>query len=278
MPQAASNPHLLEEFCIRGGKQAFQAGMLKRESRIPNPESRSSEGRLTGRIVAVTGANRGIGRAIAEAVAREGARVVLMGRDRRALTKAAREIGGEAIVAEADVTRRANVLRAFRELRRKTKRLDALINNAGVFIFKPFTRTTLKDWDRVIAANLTSLFVVTRAALPLLRRGRDAHLVNILSVSSRVAFANCSAYTASKFGAMGLTRVLRKELRPLGIRVTAILPGSTHTRMADEFDFPVDREKLLQPDDVAQAVVTALLQPPRASVEEIHLMPTSGSV
>jgi NAD(P)-dependent dehydrogenase (short-subunit alcohol dehydrogenase family) len=251
---------------------------VKPEPRNPNPGPRRTEGKLAGRIVAVTGANRGIGRAIVEAVARQGARVVLIGRDRRGLARAAREIGGNPIVAEADLTRRASVLRAFRDIRRKTKRLDALVNNAGVFIFKPFTRTTLKDWDRVIAANLTSLFVVTQAALPLLRRGRDAHLVNILSVSSRVAFEKCSAYTASKFGAMGLTRVLRKELRPMGIRVTAILPGSTHTRMADEFDFPVDREKLLQPDDVAEAVLTALLQPPRASVEEIHLMPSGGSV
>ena len=251
--------------------------MLKRQSRIPNPESRSPGGRLTGKIVAVTGANRGIGRAIVEALAREGARVILIGRNRRALARAAREIGGDPIVAEADVTRRASVLRAFRGIGRKTQRLDALVNNAGVFIFKPFTRTTLEDWDLVIAANLTSLFVVTQAALPLLRRGRDTHLVNILSVSSRVAFDKCSAYTASKFGAMGLTRVLRKELRPMGIRVTAILPGSTNTRMADEFDFPVDRGKLLQPDDVAQAVLTALLQPPRAAVEEIHLMSSGGS-
>lgn len=250
---------------------------MKHESRTPNPEFRVSNGQLTGRIVAVTGANRGIGRAIVHAVAREGARVVLIGRDRRAQAKTAREIGGGAIVAEADVTRPASVRRAFWEIQRHTKRLDAVVNNAGVFVFKPFTRTTLKDWEETVAANLTSLFVVTQAALPLLRRGRDAHLVNILSVSSRVAFENCSAYTASKFGALGLTRVLRKELRPLGIRVTAIMPGSTDTRMMDEFDFAVDREKILQPDDVAAAVLAALVQPPRASVEEIHIMPSSGS-
>jgi len=233
---------------------------------------------MHGKVVALTGANRGIGRAIAEAVAREGARVVLMGRDRRALQKTAREVGGEAIVAQVDVTNPSSVLRAFNEVKRKTRRLDAVINNAGVFVVKPFARTTLKDWDRMIAGNLTSLYLVTHAALPLLRRGRGAQIVNILSVSSRVAFEGCSAYTASKFGAMGLTRVLRKELRPLGIRVSAILPGSTNTRMADEFDFPVDREKLLQPEDVAQAVVGALLHPPRSSVEEIHLMPAGGAV
>jgi len=234
--------------------------------------------RLDGKVIAITGANRGIGRAIAEVVAREGARTVLIGRDRRALEKTARELGGEPIVAVADVTDPASVLRAFRDIRKKTKRLDALINNAGVFIFKPFTRTTLADWECAMAANLTSIFLVTQAALPLLRRGRDPHLVNILSVSSRVAFAKCSAYTASKFGALGLTQVLRKELAPLGIRVSAVLPGSTNTRMADEFDFPVDRKKLLQPADVAEAVLAVLLQPRRALVEEFHLMSSGGPV
>lgn len=252
--------------------------MLKRESRTPNPESRSTDGRLAGKIVAVTGANRGIGRALAEAVAREGACAVLIGRDRRALEATARAIGGKSVVAVADVTRPVSVLHAFRDIRKRTKRLDALINNAGVFIFKPFTRTTPGDWERVMAANLTSLFVVTQAALPLLRRGRDPHVVNILSVSSRVAFANCSAYTASKFGALGLTQVLRKELGPLGIRVSAVLPGSTNTRMADEFDFPVDRKKLLQPVDVAEAVLAVLLQPARAMVEEFSLMSSGGPV
>jgi NAD(P)-dependent dehydrogenase (short-subunit alcohol dehydrogenase family) len=234
--------------------------------------------RLEGKIVAITGANRGIGLAIAEAVAREGARVVLIGRDRRALAKAAREVGGESVVAVADLTRSTDVLRAFRGIRKEVKRLDALINNAGVFIFKPFVRTSLADWERTLAANLTSLFVVTQAALPLLRRGREPHLLNILSVSSRVAFAKCSAYTASKFGALGLTQVLRKELSPLGIRVSAVLPGSTNTRMAGEFDFPVDRRKLLQPADVAEAVLAALVQPKHALVEEIHLMSSGGPI
>ena len=250
---------------------------MEQKSRIPDPESRQTEGRLKGKIVAVTGANRGIGLAIARALNAEGASLVLMGRNRRGLEKAARELG-DARVVVADVTRPRDVERASGEIRRHTPRLDALVNNAGVFTSKPFTRTTLKDWQTNLAANLTSIFLVTRTVLPLLKRGRDAHLINILSVSSRVAFANCSAYTAAKFGALGLTRVLRKELRPLGIRVSAILPGSVNTRMADEFDFPVDRDKLLQPEDVAGAVLAVLVQPRRTTMEEIYLMPSSGAV
>jgi len=234
--------------------------------------------RLSGKIVAITGANRGIGRAIAEAAAREGARAVLIGRNRRALEETARKIGANAVISVADVTVPSSVGRAFRGLRQKIKHLDAVVNNAGVFVFKPFIRTTTRDWEGSLKANLTSLYLVTQAALPLLKRGRDAQLVNILSVSARVAFPNCSAYTASKFGAMGFTKVLRKELRPLGIRVCAVLPGSTNTRMADEFDFPVDRTKLLQPRDIADTVVSVLAQPPHASADEIHLMPSGGSI
>ena len=103
-----------------------------------------------------------------------------------------------------------------------------------------------------------------------------AHVVNILSISALRAYPKCSAYTAAKFGALGLTRVLGEELRGEGIRVTAILPGATDTRMVDEFDFPVHRERLLQPEDVAAAVLASLIAPARARVEEIVLTPSSG--
>ena len=115
-------------------------------------------------------------------------------------------------------------------MQKQIRRLDVLINNAGVFTFKPFARTTLEDWRRNIETNLTSIFLTTQAALPLLKRSQG-DVVNILSISSRVAFPNCSAYSAAKFGALGLTGVLRRELRAEGIRVTAVLPGMTQTRM-----------------------------------------------
>ncbi len=130
---------------------------------------------------------------------------------------------------------------------------------------------------RNIETNLTSIFLTTQAALPLLKRSQG-EVVNILSISSRVAFPNCSAYAAAKFGALGLTGVLRRELRAEGIRVTAVLPGMTETRMKDELDFPVRGEDLLQPEDVAAAVLSALVQPRRATVEEILLMPSGGAL
>jgi NAD(P)-dependent dehydrogenase (short-subunit alcohol dehydrogenase family) len=234
-------------------------------------------GKIEGKIVLVTGASRGIGLAIAQAFDREGARLILVARNRGPLASAAGHIPGTVMTTAVDLTKPGDISKLFRAVKKKIGRLDILINNAGVFTYKPFAKTTLADWNQNIGANLTSIFLTTQAALPLLRRSKG-EIVNILSVSSRTAFPNCSAYTAAKFGARGLTDVLRQELRAEGIRVTAVLPGMTATRMKDEFDFPVRPEDLLQPQDVAAAVLSAVSQPRRATVEEILLTPSAGPV
>ncbi len=234
-------------------------------------------GQLEGKVVLITGASRGIGLAMAKALGQEGARLILVARNRGPLEQAAAQAPGAVMSAVIDVTKPGDVKRLFATVQKRIGRLDVLINNAGVFTFKPFRKTTLDDWRRNLATNLTSIFLTTQAALRLLKRSRG-DVVNILSISSRVAFANCSAYTASKFGALGLTDVLRRELHAQGIRVTAILPGMTNTRMKKEFDFPLHGQDLLQPEDVAAAVLSALVQPRRATVEEILVMPSRGSV
>ena len=233
---------------------------------------------IEGKVVLVTGASRGIGLAIARRLAGEGARLVIAARHREALDRATTKVLGSPVLLQGDVTCARDVGRMFRQVGRKFGRLDVLVNNAGVFTYKPFVNTSLKDWRANLETNLTSLFLVTQAALPWLAKSQAAHIVNILSVSSRLAFPNCSAYTASKFGALGLTRVLAEELRPQKIRVTAILPGSTNTRLCDEFGFAVRRAELIQPEDVAEAVLSSLLQPPRTTIEEIWLGPSRGAL
>jgi NAD(P)-dependent dehydrogenase (short-subunit alcohol dehydrogenase family) len=231
---------------------------------------------LAGRVVAVVGGSRGIGFAIAQAAAREGARTVVIARDRRRLRSAARRVEGAMAIA-ADVTRPADVRRAFGEIRQRLGKLDALVNSAGTFTFKPFEQTTLHNWQSNLDANLTSVFLTTRAALPLLVQSRG-QVVNILSISSRRAFANCTAYTAAKFGALGFTRALAEELRAKGIRVTAVLPGVTNTRLVRAFGFRVDRRSLVQPEDVAEAVISALKAPTRTTIEEVVITPSRGSL
>ena len=226
----------------------------------------------------MTGASRGIGLAIAQALARAGAEVVLVSRNRKALESARKTLRAGASVVVADVGKPADVDRLFAQVKKRHGRLDILVNCAGVFTYKPFTETTLEDWRRNIETNLSSIFLMSKAALPLLAGSKRAHLVNILSTSSRNAFENCSAYTAAKFGALGLTRVLRKELQPKGIRVTAILPGLTDTAMLKEFGFEIPRDNVMQAEDVAAAVISALQQPARTAVPEVLLMPSAGAV
>jgi NAD(P)-dependent dehydrogenase (short-subunit alcohol dehydrogenase family) len=233
---------------------------------------------LKNRVAVVTGASRGIGFAIAEALVRAGAEVVLVARDKKALSSTRMKLGGKANAVAADVTRPADIEHVFIQVKKRYDRLDILVNCAGTFTYKPLTETTLDDWRANIETNLTSLFLTTKAALPLLGRSRHPHLINILSISSQHAFPNCSAYTAAKFGALGLTRVLREELRPQGIRVTAIMPGLTDTQMLNEFGFEIPRDRVMQPEDVAEAVIAALRQPERTSLEEVNLMPSAGAV
>jgi 3-oxoacyl-[acyl-carrier protein] reductase len=234
-------------------------------------------GQLEGKVILVTGASRGIGLAIAQALGKEGGKLILVARDDHALNRATRQVLGAALALRADVTRPSDVKRLFATVQKRFHRLDILVNCAGVFTYKPFERTTLEDWQKNIETNLTSVFLTVKAALPLLARSQG-HVVNILSISSVRAFANCSAYSASKFGALGLTRVLREELRVHKIRVTGVIPGSTNTRMKKQFGFPVRGEDLIQPEDVAACVLGALRLPARATVEEIVVMPSCGRV
>jgi NAD(P)-dependent dehydrogenase (short-subunit alcohol dehydrogenase family) len=239
---------------------------------------RSSPHSLHNQLALVTGATRGIGLAIARALAAEHCNLILTGRDQTALKKVSRELASTKIKILAhpcDLRDPQSIADLFRALRRQFKRLDILINNAGIaHANHTVDKLPLDLWKNVIDTNLTGTFLVTQAALPLMNRG--ATIVNNLSVVATRVFAESAAYAASKHGTLGLTNTLREELRPRGIRVIALLPGATNTEIWNSFWPEAPRKKMMSPATIAAAVLNAILLPPNATVETLEILPTRG--
>jgi NAD(P)-dependent dehydrogenase (short-subunit alcohol dehydrogenase family) len=248
-------------------------------SRSPKKNEVAAPG-LKGQVALITGATQGIGLAIARSLAKEGCNLVVTGRKVPVLTKVSREVeaqGVRVLVHACDVRDPKAVAGLISRIRDQFRHLDILINNAGIsHAMAPVERLPVDIWNEVIATNLTSMFLVTQAALPLMRKGGT--IVNNLSVAAREVFAGEAAYCVSKHGALGLTGVLREELRPRGIRVISLLPGPTNTDIWNQFWPDAPRQKMLSPKTVAQAVLNALLLPPDATAEEVIVMPTSGKL
>ena len=241
---------------------------------------------LRGKVALITGGSRGIGLAMAKALAREGCNLVVTGRDRKALDAAQRRLkqatrarapAPQVLSQICDVRDAQSVKTLLATVRKKFGHLDILINNAGISHgMAEVDRLPLATWREVIETDLTGMFLVTQAALPLLRRGGT--IINNLSVAATRIFAGQSAYCAAKHGALGLTRTLREELHPRGIRVIALMPGATNTDIWNQFWPEAPRKRMLRPETVAQAVLDALLLPTESTVEEITLMPTGGAL
>jgi NAD(P)-dependent dehydrogenase (short-subunit alcohol dehydrogenase family) len=241
-------------------------------------KSKIAGGSLRGKAALITGASRGIGLAIAQALADEGCNVVLTGRNQSTLSKAARELARRKISVlpvVCDVREPVEVEQLLAVVRTQFRRLDILINNAGVA--HPnlnVARLPVEAWMEVIDTNLTGMFLVTRAALPLMKRG--GAIVNNLSIAAKRVFPGSSAYNASKHGALGFTNTLREELRAQGIRVIALLPGATDTAIWNSFWPDAPRKKMMSPRTVAEAVVNALALPAESTVEELTILPSAG--
>ena len=183
--------------------------------------------------VLVTGATRGIGAAVAQALAEAGWQVTLAGRSRAALEEVRVMLPLTEGVAhdcvELDVTVPASVARAFAEVHARGGALQALVNNAGAVETGPFARLTHDVWDRMLAVNLTGVFLCTQAALPPMLGARAGRIVNIASTAAQKGYAYCAAYAAAKHGVLGMTRSLALEVAARGISVNAVCPGYTDT-------------------------------------------------
>jgi NAD(P)-dependent dehydrogenase (short-subunit alcohol dehydrogenase family) len=240
---------------------------------------------LAGRHALVTGANRGIGLAIARALAREGCNLIITGRDERALARARTELEKlqpaklnlQVLAQSCDVRSPDSVDYLFALVRGLHKPLDILINNAGI----GHPNHTVHDlpyptWMEVIDTNLTGLFLMTQAALAVMKRGGT--IMNNLSIAAERVFPGSAAYNASKHGALGFSDTLREELRPKGIRVIALMPGATDTAIWDTLWPKAPRRKMMSAETVSRAVVDALRLPENTTVEKIVVMPSSGTL
>ncbi len=236
---------------------------------------------LTGRVALVTGASRGIGRATATLLASEGAHVVVTARSGSELDKLVAEIvaaGGSATAVAGDVTDPELVLRAFQAADAAPGTFDILVNNAGIGILGPLAEMSVEDFDRQLDVNVRSIFLFTKAVIPRLEALGSGNIVNIASISGLAGFAGATAYSATKWATIGLTRGLDKELSPKGIKVTAICPAGVDTQWA--FNTGIDPVEVasvdrLAPETIAQSVLYALAQPANARVTEVVVYPMS---
>ncbi len=239
-----------------------------------------SDAQLSGKASLVTGASRGIGFAIAEALAAQGCDLIIAARDKNAIEAAGRELERykKRIVARAcDVAKVSQVDSLLALVQQEFGHLDILVNNAGIsHAMASVDQLEPAVWERVLSANLTGMFLVTRAALPLMRSG--AAIVNNLSAAARNVFAGEAAYVASKHGALGFTNTLREELRPRGIRVIALMAGPTNTEIWNQFWPEAPRIKMISPETVAAAVIRALALPANSSMDELIINPVTGTL
>lgn len=218
------------------------------------------------RVVFVTGASRGIGRAIALVFARAGARVVLVSRTVEQLQEVADEVcasGGKALVVPTDVAVASEVDRAVEHVVDKWGRLDVLINNAGLIDFGPLDQIEPAAWDRVIGANLTGAYLCSRAAAAVMERQQDGRIVNITSVSAQTGGVSGGVhYTASKGGLAAMTKTLARDLAPHGITVNAISPGQIDAdpkllspEQRQEVTAMIPLGRLGEPEEIAYAAL-----------------------
>ena len=246
--------------------------------------------KLDGKVAVVTGASSGIGEATAEALAAEGATVVVAARreERLAdLTKRIEERGGKVLAATCDVTDEAQAHGLIRRAEDEFGRVDILVNNAGVMLLSTVGKGLSEEWRRMFDVNVLGLLYATDAAIETMKKQGGGHLVNVSSVAGRKVTRDSSGvYAGSKFAVGAISEGLRQELLQDNIRVTIVEPGAVATELTDHITDEDARESLggllnleiLQAEDIANAIVYAVTQPERVSVNEILIRPTQQPV
>jgi len=227
-------------------------------------------------VALVTGSSRGVGRAIALTLAREGARVVLTARSKPQLDELAARIaeeGGTALAIEADVSNEAAVEELIRHTLEQFGTIDILVCNAGIGHYAEVVNFTFEKFKEMVETNLYGTFLPTRAILPTMLENKSGSIVNIISIAGITGFASGSGYCASKFGVMGFIECLHEEVKAQGIRVTAVLPGSVNTTFSGKVLPKEEAEKRIQPEDIAKVVLDVLTIPETALISQVIVRP-----
>jgi NAD(P)-dependent dehydrogenase (short-subunit alcohol dehydrogenase family) len=242
---------------------------------VKREELRIPVNNLEGKVAIVTGAGRGIGKAVSVSLAKAGCRVVLAARTREQIEAVQKEIlsqGGDALAIPTDLTADEDIQRLVEASQSKWGAADILINNAGWGKRAPVVGASLTDWDQTFRLNLRAPMVLAKALLPNMIAKREGAVINIGSVSGKTGEANGAAYSASKFGLIGFTQSLYEEVREHGIKVAVILPGFVDTPLIPP-NRQLDRSKMIQTDDIAQTVLFVLTSPATCCPVEITLRP-----
>ncbi len=234
---------------------------------------------LTNKRALVTGAGKGIGKAIAVALAAEGVQLGLLARTEKDVKAVADEIntnGGNAVYATADVSDRIAVEKAVSSLKNKLGSFEILINNAGTGTFGSFLELDPETWEQQVKVNLFGVYYVTRAVLPDMMAAKAGDIINIASTAGKAGSAVTSAYSASKFGVIGLSESLMQEVRKMNIRVTALAPSTILTDLAESANLiKGDPERVMHPEDFAELVIAQLKLHPRVLLKEASIFSTN---
>lgn len=231
---------------------------------------------LKEKVVLITGAGRGLGEATCRALARHGATIAAADINEGsagAVVEGLRADGMQGIPIHLDVTDDASIEAAFKRLIDEHGRVDVLVNNAAVDATISVEEMTVEQWDRIVATNLRGPFAMSKAAFPVMRRAGSGHIVNICSTAAKRAWANASAYHATKWGLLGLSHALHVEGRGAGIKVTALVSGGMQTPFLTERFPDLDLNNLQDPMNVAETIAFCLTMPDETVIPELMVLP-----
>jgi NAD(P)-dependent dehydrogenase (short-subunit alcohol dehydrogenase family) len=230
---------------------------------------------LQSKTIIVTGAGSGIGAALALKLGQSGANVVLAGRRPEPLKLVAeqvKEAGGDALVVPGDLRKRKNADKLAAETEKSFGQIDVLVNNAGLIQLANFFQMTEEDWDTTFDTNLKSVFLLCKAVVPRMVAQREGRIINVSSVAGVNGISRSPAYAASKAGLIGFSRHLAMNLKQHGIAVSCINPGLVYTPFHAGGEMP-DRDRCMEPEDIADTIIHLLKLPERAVLKEILIMP-----